>query len=92
MYGENWNDFVVYPSFANDGFSCNVAVHPNVVDKYLRFKKAVRFKVVGIRNREFAISTGKVGEIINTNIEWRTGTKDEVNFINFPHTNIKSEI
>ena len=91
MYGDNWNDFVVYPSFINDGFSCNLAIHPNVVDNYLRFKKVIRFKVVKVHNREFAISTGRVGEIINTNIQWRTGTKEEVDIENFPHINIKHE-
>jgi len=84
MYGENWNDFVVYPSFVNDGFSCNLAIHPNVVDNFLRFKKVIRFKVLKISNGEFSVSTGRVGEISNTNINWRSGTKEERDFSLFP--------
>lgn len=84
IYGTAWKDFIIYPSFANKAFTSNFAIHPNVVDKYLKFVKVIRFKVLEINNDQFSLSTGRVGEIIQNNIEWRTATKEELDFSLFP--------
>lgn len=84
IYGTAWKDFIIYPSFANKAFTSNFAIHPNVVDKYLRFVKVIRFKVLKMSNDTFSLSTGRVGEIIQNNIEWRTATKEELDFSLFP--------
>jgi hypothetical protein len=80
IYGSAWKDFIIYPSFANKAFTSNFAIHPNVADKYLRFIKVIRFKVIEINDERFLLSTGRVGEIVQNNIEWRTATKEEIDF------------
>lgn len=84
IYGTAWKDFIIYPSFANKAFTSNFAIHPNVADRYLKFEKVIRFKVLEMNNDIFSLSTGRVGEIIQNNIEWRTATKDELDFSLFP--------
>ena len=84
LYGTEWKDFIIYPSFANQAYTTNYAVHPNVVDKYLKFEKVIRFKVLQIGDGNFSISTGRVGELIQNNIEWRTATQEELDFSLFP--------
>jgi hypothetical protein len=84
LYGSAWKDFIIYPSFANKAFTSNFAIHPNVADKYLKFVKVIRFKVLSINEDRFSVSTGRVGEMMQNNIEWRAVTKDELDFSLFP--------
>lgn len=84
LYGTAWKDFIIYPSFANKAFSSNFAIHPNVVDRYLKFEKVIRFKVLEINGDRFSLSTGRVGEMKQNNIEWRTATQEELDFSLFP--------
>jgi len=84
IYGTAWKDFIIYPSFANKAFTSNFAIHPNVADKYLKFVKVIRFKVLELGGDKFSLSTGRVGELIQNNIAWRTATKEELDFSLFP--------
>lgn len=84
LYGKSPKDFIVYPSFANNSYSCNMAIHPNVVTNFMRFKKVIRFKVTEINGQKFSISTGRVGELVNNNMKWRTATLEELDFSLFP--------
>ena len=84
LYGKARKDFIIYPSFANDSYSCNMAIHPNVVDGFLKFKKVIRFKVLAISGQNFTMSTGRVGELVKNNIEWRTATQEELDFSLLP--------
>lgn len=84
LYGTAWKDFIIYPSFANKAFSSNFAIHPNVVDRYLKFEKVIRFKLLEINGDMFSVSTGRVGEMKQNNIEWRTATQEEIDFSLFP--------
>ena len=84
IYGEKWKDFIVYPSFLHDGHSSNMAIHPNIVDTFLKFKKVIRFKLLDIQNDKHTYSTGRVGEIVNTDIKWRYANDGELDFEKFP--------
>jgi hypothetical protein len=84
IYGTAWKDLIIYPSFVNKSNSSNIVIHPNVVDNHLQFVKVIRFKVLEIKGDTFSISTGRVGEIINTNIKWRVADRHEIDFSQFP--------
>lgn len=84
IYGEKWKDFIVYPSFVHDGHSCNMAFHPNIADKFLKFQKVIRFKLLDIQGDKHVYSTGRVGEILNTNITWRYANDNELDFLKLP--------
>lgn len=84
LYGKSRKDFLVYPSSVNDSYSSNMAIHPNVVDNFMKFKKVIRFKVLAVNGQTYSISTGRVGELFNNNIEWRDATKEELDFSLFP--------
>lgn len=84
LYGKARKDFIVYPSFANDSYSCNMAFHPNVVNNSMRFEKVIRFKVISIEGHDLTMSTGRVGELVKNNIKWRDATKEESDFAMFP--------
>jgi len=87
IYGSKWKDFIVYPSFVNDAFSCNLAIHPNTVNNCLLFTKVIKFKVLEIGGGGLRFSTGHLGEITNTNIQWRKAkAEEEVDFSLFPHS------
>ena len=84
LHGLTWKDFIVYPSYWNEGFSCNMAIHPNTVDNYLEFKKVIRFKLTNREGNKWIISTGSYGEIQNTNIEWKMAAPGEIDFSKLP--------
>ncbi len=84
IYGTAWRDFITYPSYVNKAFTSNIALHPNVADKYLKFVKVIRFKVLEINKNKFSVSTGYVGENIQNNMRWRNATKEELDFSLFP--------
>lgn len=84
LYGEAWKDFIIYPSVANQAFTTNIAIHPYVANRYLQFVKVIRFKVIDMQGENFTLSTGRVGELKNNNIEWRTASPDELDFSPLP--------
>ncbi|HXI01197.1 MAG TPA: hypothetical protein VNI52_13100 [Sphingobacteriaceae bacterium] len=85
LYKENANDLVLYPSVASNSHYCNFAIHPNIVDQYLTFKKVIRFEVVEVNSDlSLVLKTGRVGEVINNSIVWRKGDEAEVDFNNLP--------
>jgi hypothetical protein len=84
FHGLTWNDFIVYPSYSNSGYSCNMAIHPNIVDNYLEFKKVIRFKIQNKAGNNWTISTGHFGEVKNTNIEWKMAAPNELDFNKLP--------
>lgn len=85
LFGKDAKDLVLYPSVASNSHYCNFAIHPNIVERYLTFKKVIRFKVLGINsNLELSLSTGRIGEVIQNNIVWRDATFEEIDFENLP--------
>jgi len=84
LYGKSRKDFIIYPSFKNDSYSSNMAIHPNVVANYMKLKKVIRFKVRSVNGQNYTISTGRVGELVRNSIEWRDAQKEEVGFSTFP--------
>jgi hypothetical protein len=70
LYGPQWRDFIIYPSVANDTFSCNMAFHPNSVDSLLKFVKVVEFKVLQIQGGQVSFSEVRIGTLKNSMIDW----------------------
>lgn len=83
LYGEKWKDIILYPSIATHKRYCNLAIHPNTVETQLRFVKVIRFKVKDINEGIISYAPVSVGEIINSNIEWRRSEPEERDFIKF---------
>lgn len=82
LYGELTNDFIIYPSVLMNNQFCNMAFHPNSADRYLKFKKVIRFRVESIKEEnKLELSFGKVGELAPIKILWRNVLKDELTFI-----------
>jgi hypothetical protein len=79
LYGPYWKDFIVYPSVANDTFSCNMAFHPNSADTILRFIKVMEFKVLRIEGSKVFFAEVRIGELVNSVIEWREPCEGEIN-------------
>lgn len=84
LYGSAWKDFIIYPSFVSKTNTTNIAFHPNVADSHLHFEKVIRFKILNINDDKFSLSTGRVGELHQNNIKWRTATEEELDFSLFP--------
>jgi hypothetical protein len=84
FHGLTWKDFIVYPSYSDSGYSCNMTIHPNIVDNYLEFKKVIRFKIQNKAGNNWTISTGHFGEVKNTNIEWKMAAPGELDFSKLP--------
>lgn len=89
LYETNGIDYLLYPSAANLGNSCNWAIHPNIVDNYLKLKKILCLKIKeldliekdGLNNLKLSFEKREVGEIINTNINWRMPNDDDFEFL-----------
>lgn len=84
LYDQLNFDYLIYPSVINQYYSCNFAIHPNVVQNYLRFIKVIKFKVNSIANNIYSLSIGKVGELDGPRIKWRPPIKEEEDIFNLP--------
>lgn len=84
LFGENYNDFLVYPSNAHRGSMCNYAFHPKCVDQNLAFEKVIRFRIEKSSSDEIGYSTGAVGEMINGKMRWRNHKADEADLGQLP--------
>jgi hypothetical protein len=80
LYGENWIDIILYPSVAGRTKECNMAIHPNTVDKNIRFEKVIKFRVLEVNFDNIKYSPISVGELVNQNIKWRDANPNEKDF------------
>jgi hypothetical protein len=78
LYGQMWRDLIIYPSVVSNELYCNMAFHPNSVDRNLRFEKVIKLKVDYVGEDSLKYSLGKkVGFIENTKMKWRDRTDME---------------
>jgi hypothetical protein len=71
-------DFIVYPSFATNNLTCNIALHPNFVDNYVRLEKIYKYVITKIGDGNGSYSIKQVGKVFLTNIQWNEPTEDEI--------------
>jgi hypothetical protein len=94
MYEDDAIDFIVYPSFATQNMNCNIAIHPNFVDKYLKLSKIYKYIISESNKGYVKINLKNVGKIINTNILWNEPTEEDIKMYfpdaikNFINTNL----
>ncbi len=81
LYGEQWRDFILYPSVAHQHQACNMAFHPNSADTLLRFNKVVKFRVVKYDGKILEFSDVSVGQLENAIIRWRKPYENELSQI-----------
>ncbi|RKR81891.1 hypothetical protein BDD43_2052 [Mucilaginibacter gracilis] len=84
IYGAAWKDLIVYPSFVNDSYSSNVAIHPNIVHDHLQFIKVIKFRVDELTSLGIKYSIGRVGEMHQGNMYWRPAKGEELDFSLLP--------
>lgn len=78
LYGQMWRDLIIYPSVVSNELYCNMAFHPNSVDRNLRFEKVIKLKIDYVGDNGIKYSLGqKVGFIENTKMKWRDRTEKE---------------
>lgn len=85
LYKDDPKDLIIYPSVASNSQFCNFAFHPNIVDQFLSFEKVIRFNVIEKTDTgamQFAL--GRLGEIVDNTIRWRTGKFEEVDINSLP--------
>jgi len=81
LYGYNGIDFILYPSVETDSHFCNIAFHPNFVEKYLEFDKAYEFRFEYRKGTKLEYSLGKIGKLDLTFIDWKSPTQEEIKSI-----------
>jgi len=84
LYEYNMVDFIVYPSFATEHYSCNLAIHPNYVENNLKLDCVFKLLITGKTKGSLNISVQKSGKLTGTAIIWRIPTQDEIDQY-FPH-------
>tara|TARA_R110001632_G_scaffold122673_1_gene235353 strand:+ start:648 stop:1553 length:906 start_codon:yes stop_codon:yes gene_type:complete len=80
LYGDNWRDFIIYPSVAAKTHMCNMAFHPNFVNENLVFEKVIRFFITDIVGERAKFNLGKVGYLENNKMIWRESNEEEFKF------------
>lgn len=73
LYRLDGMDFIVYPSFATNNRTCNMAFHPNIIDKYFMFDRVFHLKFSG----EFSFKVVNVGKVKRTHISWGELNEDD---------------
>lgn len=70
LCGKYWRDLILYPSIATNSKYCNMAIHPNFVNNYLKFEQVIRVKIADTSIEQIAFNMARVGKINNNAIEW----------------------
>ncbi len=82
LYGQMWRDLIIYPSVITNELYCNMAFHPNSVDRNLRFEKVIKLKIGYVSEDGLKYKLGKkVGVIENTKMIWRDRTDKETELL-----------
>jgi hypothetical protein len=78
FYNYNGIDFLVYPSFVLKGDSCNLAFHPNFVEKYFQLSSILKFRITDFKENCATYEVVSVGKPNLTNIEWYLPANDDL--------------
>ncbi len=70
FYNFNGIDFLVYPSSKLNSESCNLAFHPNFIDKYFQLISIIKFKINALSEKCADYGVISIGKPDQTNIEW----------------------
>jgi RES domain len=70
LYRNSGIDVILYPSTTTHSTFCNFAFHPNFIDNFMTFEKALMFNFEGIENSKINYDIGSVGIQHLTNIHW----------------------
>lgn len=81
LYRFDGIDFLVYPSITTETYTCNMAFHPNFVDKYFIFDRVYQVRFNGKIGDEFSANVRNVGKIIRTQIEWGSLDADDFDIL-----------
>lgn len=71
LYRDFEIDLIVYPSFITGSVFCNLAIHPNFIDRFVRLEKLFQFKIESISIQTIDYALGLVGTPGPTNIIWK---------------------
>jgi hypothetical protein len=71
-------DFIVYPSFATNNITCNIAFHPNFVDNYVKLSKIYKYVITEMGDGNGSYSIKEVGKVFLTNIQWSEPTEEDI--------------
>jgi RES domain len=78
LYDYDIVDLIVYPSFATNNYSCNIAIHPNFVDNYLRFEKIFKLQITGKPSGSVTFRISDSGTADRTSIIWKEVSQEEI--------------
>jgi hypothetical protein len=78
LYNFNFIDFLVYPSSMLNSDSCNLAFHPNFVDRYFELISVFKFKVTDLQINTATYEIINIGKPDRTNLIWGLPTQDDI--------------
>lgn len=78
LYEYNMVDFIVYPSFATEHYSCNLAIHPNYVENNLKLDCVFKLLITGKTKKSLQFNVQKSGKLTGTAIIWKIPTQDQI--------------
>lgn len=70
-------DYIIYPSYADQSHSCNIAFHPNFMDEYGFLNKVYKVKVTDPKENRTLIEILEVGYYYRNKIEWESPTEND---------------
>lgn len=77
LYAHMKNDLVLYPSVVTDSRFCNLAIHPNFVDRYLTLEKVAQIIITELSD-VISYSVGLMGIPDRMNIRWDKPTEEQI--------------
>jgi hypothetical protein len=88
LYGYNIVDFIVYPSFGTNHYSCNMAMHPNYVENNLKLDCVFKLLITGKTGESINFNVQKFGKLSKTSIIWKIPEQDEI-YEYFPNATLQ---
>lgn len=78
LYEYDFIDFLVYPSYATNNYSCNLAFHPNFVDQFMKLETIFKMVIKEKGNDSITFNITESGTAKRTNIIWGDIQQDSI--------------
>lgn len=85
IYDFDGIDFIVYPSATSAGVVCNLAFHPNFIDRFARLESVARVAIRSVDKNGVDMSMNfrinRVGLVHRTHVRWEPPSEANTNWI-----------
>lgn len=81
-------DLIIYPSLKTDHLQCNIAFHPNFVDRFFRLERVYEVELEEVGGKKYIINVFQMAKLVDANLFWSRNIEEDVVKADFPEHEI----